>query len=361
MDHPAPSSSINMTASTRSIKCLVWDLDHTIWDGILSENDVVHLRYGIKRTLRNLDQRGILQSVASRNDFDQAWAMLQKLKIDHYFLVPQIHWNAKHSSIEAIARELNLGLDSFGFIDDQAYERAEVQFHLPEVSCYDAIDAGILPDKPEFNPRFVTDESSQRRELYRADQLRKKAEGDSEGQDTFNRSLKMKFGIWTATREDLKRIEELTLRTNQLNATGITYSYEELEALLESENHWLLVADLEDIFGAYGKIGVALVEKSDEAWTIKLLLMSCRVMSRGVGGVLLQFLVSEALKSGKQIRAEFIDTGRNRQMQMAYRFGGFVPLEKQPNGIEILSYNSDAAIPFPSHIEIVTENPRVQP
>lgn len=103
----------------QSIKCVVWDLDNTLWDGILLEDSSVTLREDALSALQTLDERGILLSIASRNDHDAAMAKLTELGIQEYFLYPEINWNAKSSSIENIARNLNIGLDTFAFVDDQ--------------------------------------------------------------------------------------------------------------------------------------------------------------------------------------------------------------------------------------------------
>jgi FkbH-like protein len=119
----------------RLIKCVVWDLDGTLWKGVLLENDTVRLRRGVVEIIKTLDGRGILQSIASKNDFEQAIAKLGEFCLRDYFLYPQVNWNSKVSSIKAIAEALNLGLDSIAFIDDQRYELEEVTFSLPQVLC----------------------------------------------------------------------------------------------------------------------------------------------------------------------------------------------------------------------------------
>jgi FkbH-like protein len=113
------------------------------------------------------------------------------------------------------------------------------------------------------------------------------------------------------------------VRTNQLNTTGRPYSYEELDALRVSPGHSLLIAGLEDRFGTYGKIGLSLVDRDDGVWTIRLLLMSCRVMSRGVGTTLLNEIQRGARDAGVRLQAEFVENDRNRMMYMTYRFAGF--------------------------------------
>jgi FkbH-like protein len=279
----------------KTVKCVVWDLDHTVWDGILLEDDNVELRPGVAEILRALDERGILQSVASRNDHERAMARLQALGIADYFLHPQIGWSAKGQNVARIAQKLNLGLDTFLFIDDQPFEREEVAFVCPQVRTMDAAHLAGLLDLPEMNPEFITDDSRRRREMYRADIQRQQAEETFAGpSEEFLRTLEMRFTLGPCSVDDLQRAEELTVRTNQLNSTGRTYSYEELDALRESPDHLLLVASLTDRFGGYGKIGLALVEKGEDAWWLRMMLMSCRVMSRGVGMVLLNHIMNLA-------------------------------------------------------------------
>ena len=112
----------------QTIKCVVWDLDNTVWDGILLEDREVVLRPHVVDILKTLDERGILHSVASRNDHDLAMAKLEEFGIAEYFLYPQINWNPKSGSVAQIAKDINTGLDAIAFVDDQPFEREEVAF-----------------------------------------------------------------------------------------------------------------------------------------------------------------------------------------------------------------------------------------
>ncbi len=306
------------------IKCVVWDLDNTLWDGVLLEDGEVRVRPHVVDHLHRLDALGVLHSVASKNDHDTAVAKLTELGLKDMFLFPQIGWDAKSESVRRIAAKLNLGLDAFAFVDDQEFELAEMEFSLPEVTRVNAADVDTELLREEFRPRFVSDESAQRRAMYRGQLARDEVESDFKGtNEEFLASLGMTFTIAPAAREDLQRAEELTVRTNQLNATGRTYSYDELDELRESPDHLLLVASLVDRFGSYGKIGLALVEKGDPDWRLRMMLMSCRVMSRGVGSVLLSHVMERARAAGAGLTADFVETGRNRMMQITYAFGGF--------------------------------------
>jgi FkbH-like protein len=312
------------------IKCVVWDLDNTLWDGTLLEGDEVALRPAVLAHLRRLDRMGVLHSVASRNDPQAALSKLDELGVAELFLCPQANWNAKSDSIRHIAKALNLGLDAFAFVDDQPFELAEVAHALPEVTCVDVAGLDEVLARPEFVPRFVTDESARRREMYAGQLARDGLARDFVGTDEeFLAGLGMAFTVAPARQVDLQRAEELTVRTNQLNATGRTYSYDELDELRRDPGHLLLVASLTDRFGSYGKIGLALVERRDPAlWRLRMLLMSCRVMSRGVGMVLLNHVMRLARDAGAALHADFVETDRNRMMRITYAFSGFTEVSR---------------------------------
>jgi FkbH-like protein len=331
---------------------VVWDLDHTLWDGVLMENDQVSLRGDVGSIIRTLDSRGILQSIASKNDYTLAMQKLREFNLDEFFLFPQIGWNAKVSSIEAIAQCINIGLDAMAFIDDEPFERDAVNFSMPEVLCIDAANLDQMLGMPEMNPRFITADSKMRRKMYLNDMARNKVEEGFVGpKEAFLASLNMVVTIFPAKEDDLRRAEELTLRTNQLNATGYTYSYDELNHFRQSDGHKLLMARLEDKYGTYGHIGLALVECNTDLWVIKLLLISCRVMSRGVGGIMLSHLIQLAKHNNVRLQAEFIPNDRNRMMDITYRFAGFYEVDEIEGHI-IFGNDLTNFQPFPDYVKV---------
>jgi FkbH-like protein len=339
-------------AKQQAVKCVVWDLDNTLWQGVLLEGDDTTLRPCVLETIQELDRRGILNSVASRNNHDAAMARLVELGIDRYFLYPQINWNAKSESIANIAKAINIGLDTLLFIDDQPFEREEVAFTHSAVQCVSADEVENLLDMPRLMPRFITPESKLRRELYQNDQKRNQVEAEYTGNnEAFLANLDMVFTIKHPGEEDLQRAEELTMRTNQLNTTGYTYSYDELNALRHDENHLLLVSSLTDKYGPYGTIGLALVEKRATVWTVKLLLMSCRVMSRGVGTIMMSHIMNLAKAAGVNLQAHFIPNGRNRMMYITYKFGGFQEVAKEGD-LTIFQNDLEAIQPFPEYVDV---------
>ncbi|HET6705676.1 HAD-IIIC family phosphatase [Amycolatopsis sp.] len=306
------------------VKCLVWDLDNTLWRGTLLEDGEVVLSEEIRAVVAELDARGVLQAVASKNDHDHAWARLEELGIAEYFVLPHIGWGPKSASVAAIAEQLNFAMKTIAFVDDQPAERAEVAHHHPEVRCYDATQVPDLVGLPEFSPKTVTVDAARRRSMYQAG-FRRDAERESfAGPDEdFLRSLELVMEIKRADEADLTRVEELTLRTSQMNATGVHYSDADLRALLADPDHEVLTVTLADRFGPHGAVGVLLLGYHGSVWHLKLLATSCRVVSFGAGAALLNWLVDAAARAGVHLAADFRRTDRNRMMDIAYRFAGF--------------------------------------
>lgn len=340
--------------SAHTVKCIIWDLDNTIWDGILLEGDTVQLKPGMTELLATLDRRGILHSIASKNDHDLAMAQLEAFGIAEYFLYPQISWNAKSLSVERIQNSLNIAYDTLLFIDDQPFERDEVASVHPDVCCIDSRFYADLIEDARLKPRYITEDSRRRRQLYRADIARREEQETFAGpQAAFLRQLSMVLDIAEATESDLARAEELTFRTNQLNATGKTYTVEGLQALMQDPEYKLIVCELTDKYGSYGKIGLAVVAIDDSQWTLELMLFSCRVLSAGVGGIFLTYLRETARSHGVGLKAAFRDTGRNRMMRITYMVAGFKD-ESPPSddGVLLLQNDLTEIPPLPDYVDI---------
>jgi methoxymalonate biosynthesis protein len=306
------------------VKCLVWDLDNTIWQGTLLEDPDVRLSGAVRDVIVELDSRGILQSIASKNDYDLAWQRLEELGIAEYFVYPRISWQRKSDSVFQIADQLKFALNTIAFVDDLPSERAEVAFRAPEVRCYAAEQVVSLAARPEFSPEVVTVDARRRRQMYQAS-IRRDAEKESfTGPDEeFLRSLDLMMTIKRADEDDLSRVEELTLRTSQMNATGVHYPDAILRSLLADPDHEVLTVTLTDRFGPHGAVGVLLLQYHRAVWHLKLLATSCRVVSFGAGAVILGWLIDQAAQAGVHLAADFRPTERNRMMDIAYRFAGF--------------------------------------
>jgi methoxymalonate biosynthesis protein len=324
MTSSAASAPLPEPERPTAVKCLVWDLDETLWQGTLLEGDDVQVSSAVRDVVRGLDARGILQSVASRNDHDHAWARLEQAGLAEYFVLPQIGWGRKSDAVRSIADALGFAHGTIAFIDDQPAERAEVSFRLPDVRCYPAERAAELLSRPEFGVGMVTVDARRRREMYQAGFRREAAQADFSGSnEAFLRSLEMVLRISRAGEEELSRVEELTLRTSQMNATGVHYSDAALRTLLADPAHELLVLTLTDRFGPHGAVGVVLLERHPGVWHLKLMATSCRVVSFGAGATLLRWLIDRAAAARVHLVADFRRTDRNRIMEVTYRFAGF--------------------------------------
>lgn len=336
----------------KQIKCVIWDLDNTVWNGVLTEGGGRELLPGVEDTIRSLDARGIVNSIASKNDYENAMKRLSEFGLEAYFLCPQISWNPKSQAVERIQTLLNIKPEATAFVDDSAFERDEVQFASPLTRVYPAEEAAALPERPEFQVRFVTEDAANRRKMYQADLQRQEAEEQFAGNnDAFLATLHMKMDLSPVTEEDLQRVEELTIRTHQLNSTGYTYSYEELLELSRSEHHIFRICGLTDDYGSSGRVGLLLLEEKEDVLLLKLLIVSCRVMTRGIGSALLCYATQLAARRGKRLQAEFLETEYNRIMYVTYKFAGFEELSE--NGDEILlEYQGGEPMPFPEYLEV---------
>lgn len=308
-------------------KLVIFDLDNTLWDGILLEGEVA-LRSGIAELFRTLDERGILISVASKNARADAMAKLEALELHDYLLHPQIGWLPKSQGISEIVRALNIGIDSAIFVDDNPFERSEVADAHPQVE--------VLPDEAirtlAAHPRLqgsVTPESRMRRQMYREAIERETAEqGFGNDYLEFLRSCDIHVTIRDDRPDDFERIAELVQRTNQLNFSGRKYGRPEIEAILRDparERHVIIVSDK---FGSYGTVGFCLsciAPGSDGAeLVIEDFMLSCRVQGKFIEQALIAELIHRAEGPIARVRVAFRKTDRNRAAQMVLEQMGFV-------------------------------------
>lgn len=339
------------------IKLVIWDLDNTLWQGILAEEENIMISDEVLKIVRILDRRGILQSIASKNNYDQAIKYLKIAGIDDMFLYPQINWKPKSINIRYIIEKINIGDEAVAFIDDQEFELDEVKYNIPDVTCINSSEICSLLEREDMIPEYITNDSYMRRILYQNDQIRNEKEKEFLGtSEEFLQTLGMELQLIPAREEDLMRCAELTVRTHQLNSTGYTYTFDELSQMIENDNYIFLIADLKDRYGEYGKIGLVLIKKNNKKkWTLKLLITSCRVMSRGIGGAILKWLVNYTIVHKIELYAEFVPTDRNRIMEITYASIGFY-LSKEIGKVKILHCDRHNLFVMPDYIKFVNEN-----
>ncbi|MCQ9182195.1 HAD-IIIC family phosphatase [Streptomyces sp. IBSBF 2953] len=306
------------------IKCVVWDLDGTLWDEIAVESATDALPTPRPATLAAIDALaaiGVLSSIASRS----APSVLDRLEtvpaLRSRFLAPQVSWQDKSESLRAIAKDLGIAVDALLLVDDSPYERAEVEALLPGVRTLAPEDVPEL--LAAFEGREVTPESRERVRRYRTEETRR-AEGErfQGSREEFLRWCDMRLTVGAATPAELPRALELAARTHRLNSSGLTP--DRLRELAAAEGHEVRTARMTDRFGEYGVIGAALVDRTVPArWSVPLLALSCRVAGRGAAAAFLFRLMRRAREQGaEQFRVTLRPTDANLEMRILLRQAG---------------------------------------
>lgn len=325
---PRPEDS-----DAKRVKCVVFDLDNTLWKGVLVEGDDVVVPQETIKLLKLLDERGILLSIASKNDHETALKKVQDLGLGDYFLYPQITWNRKSQSIKFIADQLNIGIDSLAFIDDNPFELDEVTRTYPQVLCVDAKEASLLPADPRFRGS-ATDDARRRKQFYRDAAARETAQ-KSYGSDYlgFLASCEISLEIFSYSSEDAERIAELVQRTNQLNFSGRKHTRSELEQILSNPFLDKYVLKCSDRYGSYGTIGFCIVERSPKALCVQDFMLSCRVQGKLLEKAFFQHLLEHHnLESARALWINFSPTARNRPAQQVLESVGCRPCEPGVDG-----------------------------
>jgi FkbH-like protein len=338
----------------RKMKALIWDLDNTLWDGILVESDPdrLELRDGVREILQALDQRGILLGIASKNDHDLALAVLERLGVDEYFLHPQIHWDPKSLSMRRIRQALNIGMDAIAFVDDSVFERAEVARAVPEALVLDAVNYQSLLDYPCFAGSASAD-SRNRRKYYQAEGRRTAElnEGFEDDYESFLRSCRIQLEIRRAEEANFGRINDLIQRTNQMNFSANRHTREEVAELLRREDLEEYVLSASDRFGNYGIIGFALVDR--EAARMTDLLFSCRIQMKHIEHAFLCHVLAEYRRRGAEaFEIVYCPTKRNAQCARVFGDLGFAQTG-QADGRQIYSLPLAGALPAEEMVTIV--------
>lgn len=297
---------------TEKVKCVVFDLDNTIWDGIIGDDGIqgVVVRQSMLDLVHALDARGILCSISSKNDFEIAAHKIKELNMTEYFLFPQINWEPKPVNIFRIAKSLNIGINSIAFIDDNESERDLVRSAIPQVRVFSDSEALHLLNHPDFIVP-ITEESSKRRLLYIDESKRindvSRLKVDL---DSFLALSEMELNISFA-RYNFARCHELVMRTNQFNISGKKYSIAEFENLIDSNDCFCW--SVKDNYGDYGIVGFVRTGQFRDGIAVLDFVMSCRVAEKRIEETIFNSLV-RGLCASKNIYFPFSLTGRNKPL-----------------------------------------------
>jgi FkbH-like protein len=347
----------SLTALVRAIygksrKCLVLDLDNTLWGGIIGDDGPDNIRIGretaeaeaftaFQEYCLALRKRGVLLAVCSKNDEEMAKKGFAHpdsvLKLEH-FAAFKANWEPKHENIQAIAAELNLGVDSFVFVDDNPAERALVEAQLPMVAVPDvgsdvATFAGVLEAARYFEPLALSTEDLQRADQYAENTQRAALHAKFADYGEYLASLKMTAEIDGFKPQYLDRIAQLTNKTNQFNLTTRRYTLAEISELAGNPGYVTLYGKLSDTFGDNGLISVIVGRKDDSVLHLDLWLMSCRVLKRDMELAMLDAVVERARAAGvESILGYYIQSAKNGMVADHYDKLGFEPEPRATNG-----------------------------
>jgi methoxymalonate biosynthesis protein len=330
------------------VKCVVWDLDNTLLSGVwLETGEVPAADPVLLRALSELDGRGVLNSVATRNPAELAELLPRAAAWPVEFVAPQYGWGRKSESLRRVAAELNIGPDALAFVDDDPYERAEVAFALPDVLVLSPEDVPDALGWPELSPPVVTAEARRRAGSYAQARRREQAAREfGRPREEFLRWCQTTVTISPATAADLPRLYELSTRTHQFNSARRSVPEPTLRGWLHSDRHEVAVLRLRDRFGDDGLVGAVIVDAGgtasvdsagaghgDPEWTVELLMMSCRAMGRGAIDTLLAWLTRAAAGQGAvTLRVPCRLDERNVPLRLALVAAGFRADRSEPDG-----------------------------
>lgn len=342
---------------TPPFKVVALDCDETLWAGICGEDGPQGVvmdppRRALQEFMLARQREGMLLCLASKNNEEDVFETFRvhpemPLRPEH-FVAHRINWDSKAANLAAIADDLDLGLDSFIFVDDNPKECTEVQAGVPEVLALPLpADASVIPVFLKhvwaFDRLRVTAEDRGRTALYAAQAQRNRLERQASSLEEFMASLKLEVRIVPAAPSDLPRVSQLTHRTNQMNATTVRRSEAELEALLRKDRLGrdregavaeCLVAHVADRFGSYGLTGVAIIETTPEAIVVDTFLLSCRALGRGVEHRMLAAIGELAIERGvARVDVPFKPSQRNRPARLFLESVGAAYKESRGGGL----------------------------
>jgi methoxymalonate biosynthesis protein len=312
-------------ASRPSVKCVAWDIDNTLLAGTFIESGPRQPPADpeMAAALAELGSRGIVHAIASRNP--PAAAAYAAQVTSGKFVAVECGWDRKSAALGRILAGLGIGADALAFVDDDPYERAEVSFALPDVLVLSPEDITDALGWPEFSPAAVTDEGRRRSELYLDRKRRQAAEREFGGSlDDFLRYCQTEIAISPAVDADGPRLHELSVRTHQFNSAGQGTTEAALLAMISSPELDVMTVRLRDRFGDDGIVGGCVTEHGEDGrWTVRLLMMSCRAMGRGVIDALLGWLIRSAAEHGAAaLEVPAVLNARNVPLRLALAAAG---------------------------------------
>ncbi len=319
----------------KSKKCLIVDLDNTLWGGVIGEdgpsgiqlgNDGLGLIYrDVQKIILNYYKNGVILAICSKNNYDDVLPVFNNqnmiLKKENFTII-KTNWKDKSENIIDISKELNIGLDSIVFLDDNPLERGVVKNKLPSVHVIDfPEDISELPEMLKHITFFqfleLTDEDKKRNELYAMQNARIELQKNFNNVTDYLFDLKTTISVKENSFQDIDRITQLINKTNQFNLCTNRYTKEQVDEMMHSANSHIFSMNVWDKFGELGLTGVCIIQDDDSAHHITDFLMSCRIMSRGIEQEFLRQCLINLDK--KQVIGKFISTAKNEPVKDFYK------------------------------------------
>ncbi|WP_017752667.1 HAD-IIIC family phosphatase [Clostridium tyrobutyricum] len=354
-------------------KCLVLDLDNTLWGGIAGEDGITGIRlapvgegksfYEFQKYIKMLFQRGVILAINSKNNYEDALDIINNhpymVLREENFADMEINWNDKASNIKTISKKLNIGMDSIVFIDDDELNCEIVKNSLPEVEVVN------LPRDPskyvnifmdiasKFNVLYLTEEDKHKGSMYAQNRKREEFKSEFSDIDEYLEDLNITVNIKEDDILSISRIAQLTQKTNQFNLTTYRYSKTDIKRFLNDACFSVLSISVKDKFGDNGLCGTVIIEKEQEIWNIDTFLLSCRVMGRKIEYAIMNYIEVSALKSGiKNIRGKYISTKKNIPVKHFYSDMNF-NLISTKEGVDFYEKSICIEVEKPKFIKIV--------
>jgi FkbH-like protein len=359
-------------------KCLVLDLDDTLWGGVVGELGPEKVQIGadypgniyraIQGAARQLNERGVVLALNSLNNEDDAWGPFRQRKDmvlePRHFAAWRINWKDKATNLLELADELQLGLSSFVMLDNDRLQQAWVEDRLPEVHVVPAQDPldmlNALVHQRLFDGLSYTAEDVRRSQFYAAASRRREAETTAGDRESFLAGLGLVVTVQRATLAEIPRLAQLSQRTNQFNLTTRRYTEGQLQELLAAPAHEVLFCSCQDRFADDGITGMAILRPEKGGWLIDTFLLSCRILGRGVERALAAAVCRSAIARGvTSVVGEYIRTPKNGQTETFYRDLGFSPVASDDEKSTWQLTLPASADPAPAWIDlrVVVETP----
>ena len=347
-------------------KCLVLDLDNTLWGNIIGEDGIEGIKIGpypegrsfveFQKVIKALSENGIILAINSKNNQKDAMKAINEhphmILREKDFSCIKINWNDKISNMREISNELNIGLDSIVFFDDDPVNRELLRMSIPEINTVElpkdpSTYAQILRNLNDFNTLKITKDDTQRKIMYKQEQNRQKLESSTENLNEYLKKLDIKIKIKLDDKFSISRISQLILKTNQFNLTTKRYQEEEIREFVKDETMIVGCSEVEDKFGENGITNVFIIKTKPNEWIIDTFLLSCRIMGRGIEeGIIGKILEIAKNKGIEKIIATFIPTEKNKPAENFLKNYGF---EKEDEKWIFLLKNK---IKIPDYLEV---------